>query len=1060
MANKIYHKHFTHPIFFFILTLFVLESFTTTIALDWSLTPPPTSPGHRTGKCTKKERQALLHFKSNIHYDPQGLLDTWTPGEEEKVASNDCCYWSGVMCNNQSRVTSLDLRDGFLGGKISPSLLNLSYLNYLDLYDNSFNGMIPMFISSMTQLRYLDLGWNDFNGTIPMFIGSMTQLRYLDLSGNRFNGKIPMFIGSMTQLRYLDLGGNRFNGTIPMFIGSMTQLRYLDLGGNRFNGTIPMFIGSMTQLRYLNLGSNDFNGTIPMFIGSMTQLRYLNLGWNDFRGTIPSELGNLTNLQELSLKSLSNCTIENLDWLSHLSQLDRLDMSGTSLGKVDNWVNVILSLKKLSALYLHRCDLSYVMHPYSYVNSSFSSSIVTLYLRENNLNSSMYNWLFPLTSNALVELDLSENMLDGIPKYLGNLCGLTSLYFDGNLIPIKLPDFLSNLSGCTSVTLQYLGASSSEFTGMLSDDIQNFSSLQELDLSNNQLDGTISEKVWQLPKLQTLYASSNLLKGAISENIEKSNILYVYLSNNSLEGVPLEANMSNISSIEYIDLSSCKLGPHFPKWIQTMKNLSGIDLSNTQISDNIPEDFWKTWPSRLTYLNISFNNITGTVTDMLSNFVPVVSSTIDLSSNNFYGHIPNAPSSLARLDLSKNNLSGQIFFLCQIVDGYLSFLDLSHNAFTGPIPDCLWHFTGLEILSLGYNNLSGRLPTSIKFLINLKVLYLYNNNVSGKLPLSLKSLTQLTFLNLGANKFSGYVPGWIGERLSGLYALILSSNKFIGTIPSDLCQLEYLKILDLSINKLQGAIPSCLGNLTSMVQDGLEVSENVHYLQSVNDSLGTYVDHSMIKWQGSVREFGSTIELVKIINLSSNNLTGKIPDKLTDLHKLIALDLSMNALVGEIPSKIGEMKELQILDLSRNNLRGGLPSSMSQMTLLNYLDVSYNNLSGRIPSSTQLQSFDPSRYTGNAGLCGLPLTKYCPGDKVLEGPPVSRESMEGGEGIDDLQRWFYIGGASGFVTGFWMVCIALIVNRRGRHAFFHVMNGLENWVYVKVMVFIAKVRRV
>ncbi|KAM0013731.1 putative non-specific serine/threonine protein kinase [Helianthus debilis subsp. tardiflorus] len=941
MANKIYHKHFTHPIFFSILTLFVLESFTTTTALSWSETQPLTSLGNHTSnsKCTDKERQALLHFKSYIR-DRSDFLITWTHGEEEEEeeTANDCCYWSGVTCNNQSRVTSLDLGNKNLEGKISHSLLNLSYLNYLDISFNSFSGKIPMFIGSMTQLRYLDLGWNDFNGTIP------------------------------------------------------------------------------------------------------------------------SELGNLTNLQELSLGSLINCTIENLDWLSHLSQLDKLDMSGTSLGKVDNWVNVISSLKKLSALYLIGCDLSQVVRPYSYsyVKSSFSSSIVKLYLKENNLNSSMYYWLFPLTSNALVELDLSENMLDGIPKYLGNLCGLTSLFFYRNTMPVKLPDFLSNLSGCTSVTLQYLDATSSQFTGSLSDDIQNFSSLQQLLLSNNRLDGTISEKVWKLPKLQTLDVSSNFLTGSISENIEKSNILSVDLSNNSLQGVPLEAHMLNISSIEYIDLSYCKLGPHFPKWIQTMKNLLAIDLANTRISDNIPEDFWNTWPSRLRSLNISFNNITGIATNMLSNFDPS-SSTIDLSSNNFHGHISNVPSSLEILDLSKNNLSGQIFFLCQIVDGSLSFLDLSHNSFIGPIPDCLWHFKELKILNLGYNNLSGRLPISIKFLINLEVLYLYSNNFSGILPLSLTNLTQLTFLNLGANNFSGYVPGWIAENFLGLYALILTSNKFTGTIPSHLCQLDYLQILDLSMNKLQGAIPSCLGSLTSMVQDGLVVNQNVHHFDF---SGGKYVDHSMIKWQGSVREFGNTLVLVKIINLSSNNLTGKIPDKLSNLHKLIALDLSMNALVGEIPSKIGEMKELQILDLSRNNLRGGLPSSLSQMTLLNYLDVSYNNLSGRIPSSTQLQSFEPSRYTGNARLCGLPLSKYCPGDKMLEGPPITHENMDEGEGIDDLQRWYYIGGATGFATGFWIVCIALCVNRRVRHAFFLFMVSLENWVYVKVMLFIARVRRV
>ncbi|MFS7916248.1 putative non-specific serine/threonine protein kinase [Helianthus anomalus] len=175
MANKIYHKHFTHPVFFFIASFFVLESFTTTNALVWSNTQPPTSPGHRIGKCTEKERQALLHFKSYIHYDPHCLLTTWTSGEEEKATTNDCCYWSGVTCNNQSRVTSLDLGNNYLEGKISPSLLNLSYLNYLDLSSNSFNGTIPMFIGSMTQLRYLYLGWNDFSGIIPSELGNLTH---------------------------------------------------------------------------------------------------------------------------------------------------------------------------------------------------------------------------------------------------------------------------------------------------------------------------------------------------------------------------------------------------------------------------------------------------------------------------------------------------------------------------------------------------------------------------------------------------------------------------------------------------------------------------------------------------------------------------------------------------------------------------------------------------------------------------------------------------------------------------------------------------------------------
>ncbi|PWA72018.1 glucan synthase-like 7 [Artemisia annua] len=59
------------------------------------------------------------------------------------------------------------------------------------------------------------------------------------------------------------------------------------------------------------------------------------------------------------------------------------------------------------------------------------------------------------------------------------------------------------------------------------------------------------------------------------------------------------------------------------------------------------------------------------------------------------------------------------------------------------------------------------------------------------------------------------------------------------------------------------------------------------------------------------------------------------------------------------------------------------------------------------------------------GLCGPPLTKYCPGDKVLEVTPVVGERKSDGEAIDELPRLFYIGGAAGFATGF-----GIVVNRK------------------------------
>ncbi|GKB70522.1 leucine-rich repeat-containing protein [Tanacetum coccineum] len=255
--------------------------------------------------------------------------------------------------------------------------------------------------------------------------------------------------------------------------------------------------------------------------------------------------------------------------------------------------------------------------------------------------------------------------------------------------------------------------------------------------------------------------------------------------------------------------------------------------------------------------------------------------------------------------------------------------------------------------------------------------------------------------------------------MSRLYALSLKSNNLFGTIPSQICQLKSLQILDLSFNNLHGTIPQCVNNLTSMVQKGFLEQNKHHYNMIVNYSnIGysdfvdnNYIDHLLIEWQGKVNEFSSILGLLKAIDLSSNNLTGQIPNEVTNLHGLLLLDLSNNSLVGEIPRNIGHMTELLTLNLSRNMFSGEIPPTMSDMTLLNNLDLSFNDLSGRIPLGTQLQTFNASRYIGNPGLCGRPLPNKCPGDEDLGVPPVG-ESDGDGESTDELQRWFYIGGAT------------------------------------------------
>ncbi|KAL7174932.1 hypothetical protein ACSBR2_028692 [Camellia fascicularis] len=45
-------------------------------------------------------------------------------------------------------------------------------------------------------------------------------------------------------------------------------------------------------------------------------------------------------------------------------------------------------------------------------------------------------------------------------------------------------------------------------------------------------------------------------------------------------------------------------------------------------------------------------------------------------------------------------------------------------------------------------------------------------------------------------------------------------------------------------------------------------------------------------------------------------------------------------------------------------------------------------MSRKIPISTQLESFDPSVYSGNPELCGLPLRNKCPREEIIVEPPI------------------------------------------------------------------------
>ena len=99
-------------------------------------------------------------------------------------------------------------------------------------------------------------------------------------------------------------------------------------------------------------------------------------------------------------------------------------------------------------------------------------------------------------------------------------------------------------------------------------------------------------------------------------------------------------------------LESWNLGPKFPSWPCSQKQLLTLGLSNTRILDAVPPSFWNL-TSQLTYLNISHNQIYGEIPHipMILSFPSII---IDMSSNHFKGLLPCISSNVTFLDLSNS----------------------------------------------------------------------------------------------------------------------------------------------------------------------------------------------------------------------------------------------------------------------------------------------------------------------------------------------------------------------------------------------------------------------
>ncbi|XP_027359203.1 receptor-like protein EIX1 [Abrus precatorius] len=424
-------------------------------------------------------------------------------------------------------------------------------LQDLDLSINQIIGSLTD-LSVFSSLKTLDLSINNLNGEIPYGTQLPPKLESLSIQSNSLEGGIPKSFGNACVLSSLDLSSNNLNTQLPMIIHRLSgcarySLQILDLGENKINGTLPD-LSMFSTLKTLDLSENNLNG-IPDGSKLPPQLESLSIQWNSLEGGIPESFG-------------STCTLNSLD-LSHNSLSEEVK-------------GIFSHFSGCSGYSLREIKLNGNKIKGTISDFSMFSKFERVWLSGNRLS-------VKIPKSSILSFDQLEKE-SGAPNSLQNAGTLQSLHLSNNSLSEELPTIIHHLSRYARYSLQELDLSMNQINGTLPNLRPLLPSLKELDLSENRLNGTIPKDVKFPTELGSLYLNSNSMKGVITDShfANMSELFSLDLSDNSL-ALAFTHNWVPPFQLAIIRLRSCKLGPAFPKWLQTQNNYTTIDISDAGI---------------------------------------------------------------------------------------------------------------------------------------------------------------------------------------------------------------------------------------------------------------------------------------------------------------------------------------------------------------------------------------------------------------------------------------------------------------------------------------------
>jgi hypothetical protein len=131
-------------------------------------------------------------------------------------------------------------------------------------------------------------------------------------------------------------------------------------------------------------------------------------------------------------------------------------------------------------------------------------------------------------------------------------------------------------------------------------------------LAHNKLHGPISESIFRLPNLETLNLEENLFSGTVELGLLKSRSLVSFqLSGNNLSVIGNHNDSAALPKFQILGLGGCNLSGEFPSFLHGQNHLEFVELGGNKIEGHIPKWFMNLGTTRLWYLNLRGNLLTG-----------------------------------------------------------------------------------------------------------------------------------------------------------------------------------------------------------------------------------------------------------------------------------------------------------------------------------------------------------------------------------------------------------------------------------------------------------------